>query len=380
MADLVVRRAARVFGWDLDGPLAVVIRGGVIEAVVPDRDVAVDLPELDAAGRAVIPGFVDAHTHLAFAGHRADEFAARLAGRPYQAGGIMRTVEATRAATFEELVGETVRRAASCVAGGTTTIEVKSGYGLDVATERRLLEVVAAAARQTDAELVPTFLGAHLAPDPSYVDLVVEEMLPACAGLAVSCDAFCDAGALTVEQARRVLEAGRRHGLAPRIHAEELAWTGGARLAAELGCLSADHLVHATAEDAAALAAAGVVAVLLPSTSFCLRSPYAPARMLLDSGVQIALATDCNPGTSYTTSMPFVVALACSTYGLSVDEAIGAATEGGARALGRPDVGHLRPGARGDLVVLAGDHWVDIAYHPGMPQVERVVKDGVAVR
>jgi len=380
MADLVVRRAARVFGWDLDGPLAVVIRGGVIETVMAERDVAVDLPELDAGGRAVIPGFVDAHTHLAFAGDRADEFAARLAGRPYEAGGIMRTVEATRAATFEELVGETVRRAGSCVAGGTTTIEVKSGYGLDVATERRLLEVVAAAATQTDAELVPTFLGAHLAPDPSYVDLVVEEMLPACAGLAVSCDAFCDVGAMTVEQSRRVLEAGRRHGLVPRIHAEELAWTGGARLAAEVGCLSADHLVHATPEDAAALAAAGVVAVLLPATSFCLRSAYAPARMLVDAGVQIALATDCNPGTSYTTSMPFVVALACSAYGLSVDEAIRAATEGGARALGRSDIGHLRPGARADLVVLAGDHWVDIAYQPGMPQVAVVVKDGVAVR
>ena len=379
MADLVVRRAARVFGWDMDGPLAVVIRDGVVEAVLPDRDVAVGLPEVDAGGAAVIPGFVDAHTHLVFAGDRADEFAARLAGRPYEAGGIMGTVASTRAAPFESLVEETVGRARACLAGGTTTIEVKSGYGLDVATERRLLEAVAVADERTPAELVPTFLGAHLAPDASYVDLVVEEMLPACAGLAVSCDAFCDVGALTVEQSRRVLEAGRRHGLAPRIHAEELAWTGGAELAAELGCLSADHLVHATAADAGALAAAGVVAVLLPSTSFCLRSAYAPARMLLDAGVEIALATDCNPGTSYTTSMPFVIALACSAYGLSADEAVRAATEGGARALGRPDIGHLRPGARGDLVVLTGGHWVDLAYHPGMPQVAAVVKDGAVV-
>jgi imidazolonepropionase len=379
MADLVVRRAAGVFGWELGGPLAIVIRDGVVERVVADGDVDVDLPELDAGGGAVIPGFVDAHTHLVFAGNRADEFAARLAGRPYDAGGIMRTVEATRGAPFELLVEETVRRADSCLTGGTTTIEVKSGYGLDVATERRLLEAVAAAGRRTAAELVPTFLGAHLAPDPAYVDLVVEEMLPACADLAASCDAFCDVGALTVEQSRRVLEAGRRHGMAPRIHAEELAWTGGAQLAAELGCLSADHLVHATAEDAQALAAAGVVAVLLPSTSFCLRSGYAPARMLLDAGVQIALATDCNPGTSYTTSMPFVVALACSAYGLSADEAVRAATEGGARALRRDDIGHLRPGARGDLVVLAGEHWVDLAYHPGMPMVAAVVKDGAVV-
>jgi imidazolonepropionase len=375
----VVRRASRVFGWDGEGPLAVVIRDGVVDRVVADRHVDVDLPELDAGGRAVVPGFVDAHTHLVFAGDRAEEFEARLAGRPYEAGGIMRTVEATRAASFETLVAETARRADLCVAGGTTTIEVKSGYGLDTPTERRLLEVVAAAGERTAAELVPTFLGAHLAPDPAYIDLVVEEMLPACAELAESCDAFCDEGALTVEQSRRVLEAGRRHGLALRLHAEELGWTGGARLAAELRCLSADHLVHATPEDASALAAAGVVAVLLPSTSFCLRSEYAPARMLVDAGVEVALATDCNPGTSYTTSMPFVIALACSAYGLSVDEAVRAATQGGARALGRSDIGHLRPGARGDLVVLAGDHWVDLAYHPGMAQVAAVVKAGAVV-
>ncbi len=377
----MVRRAARVFGHDVEGPAAVIIRDGVVDRVVADRDLpaGLDLPELDAGGRAVIPGFVDAHTHLVFAGDRSEEFAARLAGHPYEPGGIWRTVEQTRASAFDTLVAETVRRADACLAGGTTTIEVKSGYGLDTATERRLLEAVAAAGGRTVAELVPTFLGAHLVPDPSYVDMVVEEMLPACAGLAVSCDAFCDVGALTVEQSRRVLTAGRAHGLAVRIHAEELAWTGGARLAAELGCVSADHLVHVTAEDALALAGAGVVAVMLPSTSFCLRSAYAPARMLLDAGAEIALATDCNPGTSYTTSMPFVVALACSAYGLSADEAVRAATEGGAHALGRSDIGHLRPGAAGDLVVLDGGHWVDLAYHPGMPLVAAVVKGGRVV-
>lgn len=387
-----MRRAGRVFGWEVDGPAAVVIRDGVVERVVAERDLRSEagaepgpaglpaLPDLDAAGRAVVPGFVDAHTHLVFAGDRADEFAARLAGSPYETAGIMRTVEATRAAPFETLVDETVRRADACLAGGTTTVEVKSGYGLDTATERRLLEAVAAAGARTAAELVPTFLGAHVVADDGYVDLVIEEMLPACAELAVSCDAFCDVGALTVEQSRRVLEAGRTYGLAPRIHAEELARTGGARLAAELGCLSADHLVHATADDARALGAAGVVAVLLPSTSFCLRSAYAPARTLIDAGVTVALATDCNPGTSYTTSMPFVIALACSVYGLSADEAVRAATEGGARALGRSDIGHLRPGARGDLVVLDGDHWVDLAYHPGMPLVAAVVRAGRVVR
>jgi imidazolonepropionase len=338
-------------------------------------------PELDAAGRAVVPGFVDAHTHLVFAGDRGDEFAARLAGRSYEAGGIWRTVAATREASFQVLLDATVSRAQAALASGTTTIEVKSGYGLDVDTERRLLEVVAAANRVTGSELVPTFLGAHLVPDPAYLDLVIDEMLPAIAkaGLAVSCDAFCDRGALTVEQSKRVLEAGRRHGLVPRIHAEELAHTGGAQLAATLGCLSADHLVHATEADARALADAGVVGVLLPATSFSLRSAYAPARMLVDAGVTIALASDCNPGTSFTSSMPFVIAVACSAYGLSVPEALTAATEGGARALGRDDIGHLRPGARGDLVVLQGRDWVDVAYRPGMAAVAAVVKDGQVV-
>lgn len=380
MADLVVRRASRVFGYETEGPLAVVVVDGVVRRVVPEAELgARELPELDADGRAVIPGFVDAHTHLVFAGDRADEFAARLAGQPYEAGGIMRTVAATRAATSEALVEATVSRADACLAGGTTTVEVKSGYGLDTATERRLLEAIGEANRRTAAELVPTFLGAHLAPDPAYIDLVVEEMLPACADLAVYCDAFCDEGALTVDQARRVLAAGRAHGLTPRIHAEELAHTGGAQLAAELRCLSADHLVHATDADAAALAAAGVVAVLLPATTFSLRSAYAPARMLRDAGVTLALATDCNPGTSYTTSMPFVVAVACSEYGLSVDDALTAATLGGARALGRDDIGHLHAGARADLVVLDADHWIDLAYRPGMPVVWSVVKDGEVV-
>jgi imidazolonepropionase len=379
---LLVRRAGRVFGYGMDGPLAMVIRDGRVERVVPEADLSLtgeNLPELDAAARAVVPGFVDAHTHLVFAGDRAAEFAARLEGRRYEAGGILRTVQDTRAAAFDELVEGTVERADAALATGTTTIEVISGYGLDTATEHRLLEAVAEADRRTAAELVPTFLGAHLAPDPDYVDLVVEEMLPACAPMAQSCDAFCDVGALTVDQSRRVLEAGRRHGLASRLHAEELARTGGALLAAELGCLSADHLVHATEEDGRALAASGVVAVLLPATSFCLRSAYAPARMLQEGGVALALATDCNPGTSYTTSMPFVVAVACSAYGLSIDEAVRAATEGGAKALGRSDIGHVRPGARADLVVLDADHWVHLAYRPGMPLVAAVVKDGRVV-
>jgi imidazolonepropionase len=291
----------------------------------------------------------------------------------------MTTVAATRAASLEDLVNQTLLRAHAALASGTTTAEAKSGYGLDTPTERRLLEVLRVVGERSRLRIVPTFLGAHLLPEPDYLDLLVEEMLPACAPLAEGCDAFCDVGALSVEEARKALEAGRAHGLVPRIHAEELARTGGALLAAELGCASADHLVHVTDEDARALAAAGVVAVLLPATSFCLRSSYAPARLLVEHGVTIALATDCNPGTSYTTSMPFVVAVACSALGLSAEEALRAATRGGAAALRRDDIGRLTPGSAGDLVVLEGDHYVDLAYHPGMQRVAAVVAGGEIV-
>jgi imidazolonepropionase len=273
-----------------------------------------------------------------------------------------------------------VERAGKCLHGGTTTIEVKSGYGLDTETEMRSLEAIAAASGFTAAELIPTFLGAHLDPEPGYIDTVINEMLPMCAELSTSCDAFCDVGALSVDSARRVLQAGMVMGLEPRIHAEELAHTGGAMLAAELGCASADHLIHATDLDAKALAAARVVAVLLPATSFCLRSSYAPARMLIDAGVEVALGTDCNPGTSYTTSMAFVIAVACSEYGMSADEAVRAATWGGARALRRNDIGHLGTGAAADMVVLDGEHWVDLAYHPGMDVIRNVIKAGEVVR
>ncbi len=384
MADLLVRRAARVFGYDLEGPLAIVVTAGRVVAVTPEREMhdaapAGDVPELDAAGRAVIPGFVDAHTHLVFAGSRHHEFAARLEGRVYEAGGIMQTVAATRAASDEQLVDGLVRRAGRALSHGTTTIEVKSGYGLDTDTERRCLEAIASARARTPADLVPTFLGAHLNPEPGYLDLLIEEMLPVCAPLATFCDAFCDEGALTVDESRRVLAAGLAHGLAPRIHAEELGHTGGAALAAELRCVSADHLVHATVSDARALAAAGTVAVVLPATSFSLRSSYAPARMFLDEGVEVALATDCNPGTSYTTSMPFVIAVACSEYGFTINEAVRAATAGGARSLRRDDIGSLQHGARADAAIVTGEHWVDLAYHPGENCIAAVVKDGVLV-
>ncbi|MGH8972267.1 MAG: imidazolonepropionase [Acidimicrobiia bacterium] len=390
MADVLVRNASQVLTMDGDRPAdlglvehgAVVIRDGRVAWVGPETSLPGglgDLVDFDAGGRCVLPGFVDAHTHLAFAGDRAAEHRARLAGDRYRTGGIMTTVAATRAAPTEELVAATKDRAESALRQGTTTLEAKSGYGLDTETERRLLEVLATVGEATPLRIVPTFLGAHLAPTPDYLDLLVEEMLPACAPLAQSCDAFCDVGALSVEEARKALEAGLAHGLVPRLHAEELDRTGGALLAAELGCASADHLVHATAEDARALADAGVVAVLLPATSFCLRSSYAPARLLIEHGVTIALATDCNPGTSYTTSMPFVVALACSALGLSAEEALRAATRGGAAALRRGDLGRLSPGAVADLVVLEGEHYVDLAYHPGMDRVVAVLAAGALV-
>lgn len=403
MADLLVRRVGRIFvsapfsdpqpDADEGDLVCIVVRDGRVTDVVREKELSSEtiqglkvdkgldhIAELEAEGRAVIPGFVDAHTHLVFAGDRSAEFNSRLAGEPYEAGGILSTVAATRAASAEELTASVAERADKCLYGGTTTIEVKSGYGLDTETEMRSLEAVAAASAMTAAELVPTFLGAHLDPEPGYIDMLISEMLPMCAVLATSCDAFCDVGALSVDSARRVLQAGKIMGLEPRIHAEELAHTGGAMLAAELGCASADHLVHATEQDAKALAAASVVAVLLPATSFCLRSKYAPARMLIDTGVDVALATDCNPGTSYTTSMAFVIAVACSEYGMSADEAVRAATWGGARALRRSDIGHLAVGAAADMVVIDGEHWVDLAYHPGMDVIANVIKDGVVVR
>jgi imidazolonepropionase len=390
---LLVRGTSMVVTADGPGPADLgVIEGGAVlcqdgrvvwvgpEAQLP-RDLMAggDIPELDAGGGCVLPGFVDAHTHLVFAGDRADEHRARLSGERYQTGGILRTVVATRAASTDDLVHDTWLRAESALAQGTTTLEAKSGYGLDTDTERRQLEVLGEVGRRSRVRIVPTFLGAHLAPEPGYLDLLVEEMLPACAPLAEGCDAFCDEGALTVAEARKALEAGVAHGLTPRLHAEELARTGGALLAAELACASADHLVHATEEDARALAGAGVVAVMLPATSFCLRAAYAPARLMLEHGVTLALATDCNPGTSYTTSMPFVIALATSELGLSAEEAVRAATRGGAAALRRPELGRLTPGAAADLVVLEGDHYVDLAYHPGMDRVAAVVAGGEVV-
>ena len=384
-----------------EGPLGLVERaavaaaGGRVVYAGPERQ----MPRLDAVehafgagGGAVVPGFVDAHTHLVFAGDRADEFAARLRGVGYEealaaGGGINRTVRDTRAASDLELERATLDRLDLAIRYGTTTLEAKSGYGLTVADERRSLEVLARAAARSPVEVVPTFLGAHLVPEEfggdraGYLDLLEREMLPACAPLAEFVDAFCDRGALTVEESRRVLTAGAGHGLKGKLHANELGPTGGAALAAELGCVSADHLLFCDEREAKALAAAGTAAVLLPGTSFLLRTGRAaPVEVLRDAGVTLALGTDCNPGTCYCESMQLVVALACVHGGLTPEEAVLAATDGAARALGRGGrVGRLAPGAACDLVVLAGRSYLDLAYHVGVNLAQMVVKGGRVV-
>ena len=339
----------------------------------------VEGPRLDVDGRAVLPGFVDAHTHLVFAGDRTAEFDARMRGEAYEAGGIRSTVAATRGATDAELAANTRRLAEEALRSGTTTLEAKSGYGLTVDDEARTLRV---AAEVTDEV---TFLGAHVVPaehasDPdAYVELVCGPMLDACAPLARWCDVFCDRGAFDATQTRRILTAGRDRGLGLRVHANQLEHGPGARLAAELDAASADHLTHLTAEDREALAAAGVVGTLLPVAELSTRSPWPDARALLDAGVTIALATDCNPGTSFTTSMPLVIALAVTAMGMTPEQAVWSATAGGAAALRRDDVGRIAPGARADLLVLDAPSAVHLAYRPGVPLVRTVIRSGRVV-
>ncbi|MDH3398190.1 MAG: imidazolonepropionase, partial [Acidimicrobiia bacterium] len=376
---------------------AIAIRSGRVDWAGPLEDLPdeyFDLPDLDCAGRAVLPGFVDSHTHLVFAGERGEEFTRRLAGESYETilaagGGIQATVRATRRAVREAaavgLVESARLRAERMLTHGTTTVEIKSGYGLDVPTELRMLEAASAIGKLVPIDTVGTVLGAHVVPPEfagdreSYIRLVEEEMLPLLAPLARYCDVFCDRGAFTVPEARHILEAGKHFGLKPRVHAEQLVATGAALLAAEVGAVSADHLDHIDEEGAAALAAAGTVATLLPAASFSMRTPQAPARLLWDAGVTVALATDCNPGTSYVESMQFVIAVAALETGLSPAEAVWAATRGGALALEEPDKGWIGAGTAADLVILDAPSSVHIPYRPGANLVWKVIKDGAVV-
>ncbi|QCW52061.1 imidazolonepropionase [Nocardioides dongxiaopingii] len=332
---------------------------------------AADAPAADAAvdvgGRAVLPGWVDSHSHLVFAGDRAAEFEARMTGTPYAAGGIRTTVAATRAATDEQLTAHVGRLVAEMRRQGTTTVEIKSGYGLSVHDEARSLAV----ARQFTDET--TFLGAHVVPadaDPdAYVALVTGPMLTAAAPHARWIDVFCERGAFDADQARAVLAAGAAAGLRGRLHANQLTQGPGVRLACELGLAAVDHCTYLADADVAALADSGTVATLLPGVEFSTKQPYPDARRLLDAGVHVALASDCNPGSCFTSSLPFCIALAVREMGMTPAEAVHAATAGGARALDRDDVGHLTPGARADLLVLDAPSHRHLAYRPGVPLV-----------
>ena len=331
---------------------------------------------VDAAGRAVLPGFVDSHAHLVFAGERSAEFAARMAGLPYEAGGIRSTVLATRAATDAQLRAGLRRLAGEMLRQGTTTFECKSGYGLTVADEARSVALAA----EVTAEV--TFLGAHVVPPEfaadvsGYVDLVRGPMLEACAPFSRWADVFCERGAFGADEARAVLTAGLARGLQPRIHANQLGTGPGILLGVELGAASADHCTFLTDADVAALASSDTVATLLPGAEFGTRQPYPDARRLLSAGAVVALATDCNPGSSYTSSMPFCIALAVRDMRMTTEEAVWSATAGGARALRRTDVGYLAPGARADLIMLNAPSHAYLAYRPGVPLVRTVWQSG----
>ncbi len=345
---------------------ALVLDGAEVAWVGRSRDAPAADGYVDAGGRAVIPGFVDSHSHLVFAGDRSAEFAARMAGESYAAGGIRTTVAATRAATDEQLTARVASLVTEMRRQGTTTVEIKSGYGLTVHDEARSLAV----ARQFTEET--TFLGAHVVPDgdpDAYVELVTGPMLAAAAPYARWIDAFCERGAFDADQARTVLRAGEAAGLRGRLHANQLGPGPGVRLAAELGLVAVDHCTYLEETDVAALRESGTIATVLPGVEFSTRQPYPDARRLLDAGVSVALASDCNPGSCFTSSMPFCIALAVREMGMTPAEAVHAATATGARALAREDVGVLVPGRRADLVLLDAPTHVHLAYRPGVPLV-----------
>ena len=351
----LVRNAALVFE---DGRVATVERAG---AAGDER--------FDAAGRCVVPGFVDSHTHLVFAGDRSEEFVARMAGAPYEAGGIRVTTEATRSASGDELERLACGRLEEARRAGITEIEIKSGYGLDVEHEQLLCEVAARLAQEV------TFLGAHAVPiefegrADDYVSLVCGAMLEACAPYCRWIDVFCERGAFNAEQSRAVLEAGRDAGLGLRVHGNQLGEGPGVQLAVETGAASVDHCTYLSDPDIEALASSDTVATFLPATDFSTRQPYPDARRVIDAGANVAIATNLNPGSSYTSSMSFCIALAVRDLKMTADEALQAATLGGARALRRDDIGRLSPGLRADAVVLDAPSHAHLVYRPGVPLV-----------
>lgn len=371
---------------------AVLIEDGIIEEVGKSdrllKQAGTGATRIHCGGRAVVPGFIDAHTHAVFGGDRVDEFELKLQGVAYAdilaaGGGILHTVRLTREATRAELLKGLLARLSSMMDHGTTTVEVKSGYGLDLATERRLLEVMRSADERHPMDVVSTFLGAHAVPPEfddakSYAEHVATEMVPELGDAAEFIDVFCEKGVFSVDESRMILEAGAQQGMRVKVHADELARSGGSMLACELGAVSADHLLHAGPEERAALADHDVACVLLPATALSLNAPYADARSLIDSDALVALATDNNPN-CYTESMPFVMALACHGMRMSPAEALVASTVNAAAAVGRDDRGSIEDGMLADLVILDAPSHRYIPYRFGMNPVWRVVKMGEVV-
>ena len=361
---------------------ALLIEDGVVAWAGPDTDAPTHhiKRKLDAKGRAVIPGFVDSHTHMIFAGDRSKEFRARMLGETYTAGGIAHTVEKTRAASDELLRSNAQSLLNEAYSTGTTTIEIKSGYGLTVNDERRSLEIAQGLTDET------TFLGAHVVPveykknPKDYVDLVTGPMLDAVLPFSKWIDVFCDKGAFSPDDARTILKAGMAKGLLPRIHANQLQEGQGVRLGVELDAASVDHVSHLSEKDIEALSKSKTVATLLPGAEFSTRSAYPDVRPLLEASITVALASDCNPGSSYTTSMAFIMAVAVREMHFSPEQALWSATMGGAKALRRDDIGHLFEGARANFSILKADSYIHLAYRPGVQLIEQVWRDGLQIK
>lgn len=373
----------------------VIVTGGIIEYVGPTQGRPATSPDvkynrIDACGNVLLPGFVDSHTHLIFGGFRPDEFEWRLKGDSYMSimergGGIQSTVDATRQASQTDLENKAQWFVDRMSEMGVTTVEAKSGYGLDEQTELKMLEAIRELAGREGqkADIVATFLGAHAVPREyagrtgEYVDLIINEMLPKMKGKARCCDVFCEKNVFEIEDSRRLLEAARAMGYALKLHADEIVTLGGGELSAQLKALSADHLLHVSDKGVRDMAEAGVVATLLPLTAFALREPFAPARKFIDAGAAVALATDLNPGSCFSGSIPLTIALACIYMHMSIEETITALTLNGAAALGMADrIGSIEPGKRGDMVMLGCDNYHILPYYVGMNCVKTTIYDG----
>lgn len=376
-----------------DGALVIekgiIVRSGRTAEVLSGIDLSL-FEVIDAAGKAVLPGFIDPHTHFIFGGYRAEEFSWRLRGDSYleimeRGGGIVNTVAATRQASPGELFESGKKRLDAMLSFGVTTVEGKSGYGLDHPTEIKQLEVMRALDADHPVDIIPTFLGAHALPAEyrnnaeGFIDFLIKEVLPdiASRNLAEYCDVFCEKGAFSLEQSRRLLWAARERGLGRKIHADEITRLGGAELAAEVGAVSADHLLYASDQGLKAMAEAGVVATLLPGTAFCLKEPYARARFMIDQGLAVALATDYNPGSCFSESIPLMMALATLYMGMTPEETVSAFTLNAAAAIGRArTIGSLDVGKIGDVVILGFPSLLYLPYHVGINCVEKVIKKG----